>query len=50
MPSKIKSIKKPADVARASRPLSRERPAPASRRRQDARPADSGRSDARATR
>ena len=37
MPSKAKSIKKPAVVARASRPLSRERPAPASGRGQDAR-------------
>jgi len=37
MPSKAKSAKKPADGARASRPLSRERPAPASERGQDAR-------------
>jgi endonuclease-3 len=37
MPSKAKPIKKPADVARASRPLSQERPAPASERGQDAR-------------
>ena len=36
MPSRIRSNKKPADVARASRPLSRERPAPASGRGQDA--------------
>src|SRR5208337_1811741 len=42
MPSKAKSIKKSADVARASRLLSRERPAPASGRGQDTRPAGAG--------
>jgi endonuclease-3 len=37
MPGKLKSTKKPVDVARATRPLSRERLAPAGRRGQDAR-------------
>jgi len=37
MPGKLKSTKKPVGVARASRPLSRERPAPAGGRGHDAR-------------